>query len=75
MQDWAANPEKDRIDRENEDAEKEKKLEEEDEETIQRMRAMDDWKDGGFSLNFVVFMAYSTQRFKLIRPCGISGVS
>ena len=46
MQDWAANPEKDAEDREQEEAEKEMKLEKEDDETIQRMRAMDEWKDG-----------------------------
>jgi len=45
MQDWAANPEKDAEDRDREEAEKEQKLEQEDDETIQRMRAMDEWKD------------------------------
>lgn len=45
MQSWAADPEKDARERDKEEAEKEKKIEEEDEETIQRMRAMDDWKD------------------------------
>ncbi|CAL1536193.1 unnamed protein product [Lymnaea stagnalis] len=45
MQDWAMNPEKDAIEREKEDAEKEDKLEREDPELLARARAMDEWKD------------------------------
>ncbi|GFN86361.1 immunoglobulin-binding protein 1-like [Plakobranchus ocellatus] len=45
LQNWAADPERDAQDREKEAAEKEEKEEREDEETIQRARAMDDWKD------------------------------
>ncbi|BFZ22268.1 hypothetical protein BsWGS_25307 [Bradybaena similaris] len=45
MQEWAQNPEKDALDREREDAEKELNIEREDPEALQRARAMDDWKD------------------------------
>jgi len=45
MQNWAQDPDKDARDRDEEDAEKEKKIEEDDEENIARMRYMDEWKD------------------------------
>ncbi|KAK3097279.1 hypothetical protein FSP39_008305 [Pinctada imbricata] len=45
MQDWAANPEKDKEDREKEEEEKERKIEEDDPETLQKARNWDDWKD------------------------------
>ncbi|KAK3786509.1 hypothetical protein RRG08_039155 [Elysia crispata] len=45
MQSWAADPEKDAQDREREAAEKEDKEQREDEEALQRARAMDEWKD------------------------------
>ena len=48
MQSWAADPEKDAQDREREAAEKEDKEQREDEEALQRARAMDEWKDGEF---------------------------
>ncbi len=46
MQDWAADPEKDAIAKEKEEEEKENQIEKDDEETLQRAREMDDWKDG-----------------------------
>jgi len=45
LQDWALNPEKDAMEREREEAEKENNLDHEDPESLQRARAMDDWKD------------------------------
>lgn len=46
MQQWAADPEADDQAREQEESEKDRNIEQDDEETLQRMRAMDDWKDG-----------------------------
>lgn len=45
MQDWANDPEKDAQAKEQEDSEKEKKIEEDDEETLQKARDWDEWKD------------------------------
>lgn len=50
MQDWANDPEKDAQAKEQEDSEKEKKVEEDDEETLQKARDWDEWKDGRFNL-------------------------
>ncbi|XP_059150330.1 immunoglobulin-binding protein 1-like [Physella acuta] len=45
LQEWARDPDKDALAREKEDAEKEEKVERDDEELLARARAMDDWKD------------------------------
>ncbi|XP_069119832.1 immunoglobulin-binding protein 1-like [Argopecten irradians] len=45
MQDWAADPEKDKEDREKEEEEKENKTEADDPEELQKARNWDEWKD------------------------------
>jgi hypothetical protein len=46
MQDWAQDPEKDKVAQEKEAEEKETKIERDDPEELQKTRAFDDWKDG-----------------------------
>lgn len=57
LQDWAADPEKASRELEEEDAQKEKLLEEDDKDALAYLRSMDDWKDG-------------TSRFAQYTACG-----
>ena len=48
MQDWAMDPEKDRIAKEEEEREKEERIEKDDPETLRKAREWDEYRDGKY---------------------------